>query len=301
MYHTPFFIAAYFIVELCFIATMCRVLAMRSKGIYVFAALVAYTLNYFFIGSGISATFRAVSFGLPHSILLPILCSTDPLKTRLSRVTLINLCILAIDFLGLSLLTPIYQHLLPRQGLATDAVDITSVYILSGPLLIPFFGAFAAICRRIDRRGQANGIGTRIVAACLLAYLPICLFDLALSSSNQQDWGLATLGLLSTLLSIAFCLATLWAAERETQLAREQANRAARLRQERHLRAEVASTIRRSTAIRHLRHDLANQISVVEELAGRGQVTEAQDYLAALCVQAHSISESAQATIHTFP
>ena len=293
MHHSPLFIVTLIVLDGWFVATMCRVLTMRSKRVYGLATLSTMAALAISAELGVPVSVRAITLGAPHAIILPIVCSTDPPDKRLTRTILVNLMILGIEFLCSSLIRTLPSSVTGFQGQA-GAFDVTEIYIYSAPLIIPFLELFAAIVNRTDRGSQQADIGIGITVACLIAYVPFCTFALALYASHPDDLTVAGIGLLCTLLSIAFCLITLWVARREAQIAHDQTERSARFRQERHMLAEIDSLVKRSMQMRKLRHDLANHIFVVEELSRRGNVPEAQRYLSGLRQQTQAIMESSE-------
>ncbi len=282
------------LLEVMRIATLCRILTMKSSRVFAVVTMACMSLSLclqYVDGWDLPRVLVLVPLS---AIVFPIAYSIGPLRVRTTRVLLINA---AMAFNEASVMN-LYTFL--AGGVPTDAtagIDNTAmliVYSLSVPLQAMLYESVVYLVKR-HAHSQTASFEPPVIAFLLWSYLLVMWTQ---THSHFSDEALARASMASlvyALLSLGFGVVALTIANKDALVGRESANRAASVRQERHLRTGIADSTRRMVAVRHLRHDLANQVEIIEELARHGRKGEADTHLVALQKRALAIVEDSAA------
>ena len=275
----------------------CTVLPMRSNKVYVILCALGSGLGMFMQEVGLWPMARTLVLGPLVSIVLPVACSTGPLRMRLTRSALILTSLFVVSFVSNTVLLSLgfTDTDLTLPGIqAQDMVWImlvtclVSIFVIEGT-------AWALGAPGRDDAWRDEGLETPAIVLLLWSDVLCIVISDQLKVADSLNFVTSLLGSLYCLLSLAFSFAALSATRKAAQARRAATNRTISDRQARRVRDEVEASVHSSLDVRHLRHDLANQIDVVGELARRGQMEEADRYLADLQARAQALMEDARA------
>ncbi len=225
------------------------------------------------------------------TIVFPIAYSKGPLAVRTTRVLLINAAMAFNEAIVMNLYTFLAGGIPTDATVGIDNTAMLIVYLLSVPLQAMLYESVVYLVRRRDR-SQTASFEPPVIAFLLWSYFLVMWTQTHSHLGGEAFTRASMASLVYALLSLGFGVVALTIANKDALVRRESANRAASVRQERHLRAGIADSTRRMVAVRHLRHDLANQLEVIEELARHGRRDEADAHLATLQERANLISGS---------
>ena len=271
------------------IRATCSILDLRSNRVYavchmlnVVANLAAHTL-------GIPEFFRAFVLNPSTSIIMPIAYSRGPLRSRISRT--LTLCFSSVVAEIPSILTfmMLGHGAYYSQIDASNASDIALVYCITLLSASIAYETVILLCQRIDQRHEAE------FETPVLAFLFVCFFlanFMVVRLTSQEHTSVLTYLSVGVALiaSLAYGFLSLALTQRDVLAKRDLANNTARLRQEKHVIAQIVEVSRRNDDMRRLRHDLANQLDIVSELVAKGHTAQADQYLGALQEQASRIT-----------
>ncbi len=278
------------ILELIIMRAMCKVLDMRSYPLYVGLHLGCFCLSYYLSLSPTPFVTRIVVINILTNFLLPIVISRGRLRSRLIRMTAVNLATVIFEGVGDFLYIFLHPGIqLSQTSLATgDTGTICLIYCAIIPIAAVVEEMVVIACRLIDDGSDAEIEipGVLMMVLSFLFYIPLVF---RVDAAPNRGAGIYIVAAAYAFVSLVASLALISVAKRDAQASRQSANQAASIRQERHVRGEIEASVRRTTEMSRLRHDLANQVEVVEQLAAQGRYAEADQYLRSLQAQARKL------------
>lgn len=276
---------------------MCSVLHMRDDRIYAAAIMGLATYDAVLREIGTLETLRVIP-GALFAFLFPIFYATDPLRSRIARSALINFSFIIPEVVGSAIYALVSHGAIHPQEI--NAQTIASVLLVYA-LIIPLDALTLEVGIRFCKRNEQDGEGSFSLPILMLLSASLLLFYLVYNRIFTMNSLSSTASLLITLFALSNVVISFLMHSMATSDARAQraaAERAASMRQIKHLRSQVETTTRRSVFVRRLRHDLANQVEVVHELAAEGCSTDADRYLETLQEQARELA-AGSAVNHT--
>ncbi len=274
-----------------FIATLCKILVMRSNAVFAVTCMALMVVSIMAQALDIPDLPRVLLLAPLTCVVLPIALSYGQFSSRVVRTLLAN----ATMAFGEAFMANTYM-LVTGTSLTTSTAEID----MNGVIVAYTLGvltqgiintALVYMAKRHDHHHGSLPV-LPIIAFLFSSYLLVLWLQTQVSLSTHFNPWANVISLVYAVLSLVLGMAALMIAQRGARIGRESANRAASVRQERHLRAGIADSTRRMVAVRHLRHDLANQLEVIEELARHGRRDEADAHLAILQEHANLISGS---------
>ena len=264
---------------------------MRSNSVYTVCILIAMILSLYKGPSRLHNIIILLVISPLTYFILPIGMSKGPLHSRVTRTLLLTAVTMGSEFAAagtFGLLTGSTTY--PTE---TDS-SIVAAFIASymACILFNLIGqeGVIAFCNR-DEEGSETTLRIPLLELIILTHFA----GPAVVTRMYNVQNRAVLALICffviDLLTLAIALAALDLTQKELRSWRQATVQASLIRQSRHLKSEILSIASSSTATRKLRHDLANQVSVIDELLEEGHVDAAEQYLAELQDRAQSLAE----------
>lgn len=285
-------IVANVLLELLIIRATCRILRIRHKALFALLVFAALALSIFERLSITPRDSQVAAFGALSSIILPIIMASDSLRSRFVKTFLITLSALASEVLSVLICNIIGFEVYSASGLASSSLD---TFNLTMTYSIGLFSAAVLLELLIHLCSSDVDISLGYPALILIAVSYILFIAVFTRAHGVLNIGITHAMLLFTanFLTLALSLALSSLARRDVEPRRSIADRAARVRQVRHISLETEGIVHRSLIIHRLRHDIANQMAVVLNLAQQDKIDEADRYLEALLNQTRHISDNA--------
>lgn len=276
--------------QLLLIRAYCRILEIRAKGL--FSLLLMATLALGFLERVVDLDYgtHVSIFGPLTLFVFPVVMSSGPLRTRITKSLLVASAVLASEGIAVALCGLMGINIPPTIALGSGAVsqqDMLVAYISALVFAFLLLEALITIFDDVMDATLSSPALSLLVFSYMLSSATFRRAHLSIETSSLYS----TTTMVTTLVTLALCIALVYMTRSGVQASRESANRFARIRQARHIHTEVIGITRRSQAIHRLRHDLANQIGVVSQLASQERFEEADDYLRALIEQSQLIAE----------
>lgn len=288
-------IASFFIGYLTVRAT-CTLLDMRSNTVYAAIYVVNTFINLFLVKNSFYDGFRIFILNALVGLVIPICYSTGPLRVRLTRMGLIQIC----NAIGEIACTFTYLLIAGKDMRVTDFSTIdpltaSIIYVVGIATMHVSYEMAILTCKRNDSRYETSlhtGMGLSLILFNLGTYFLFAyiLYRAQIRFIDRNALSFAFVFLVCIVLSFLLASIVFSVVSSDAQLARDNANRVGESRQVKHVKDEIAASKARSLTVRRLRHDLANQIDVVAELTREGKVVEADHYLALLQEQAQNLT-----------
>ena len=270
-----------------------RILTLRSKrlfiGLYILQVMVHVAVREFGIPMGVYA-----SFAFPLiDFCLPILMSTDGLKTSFVRTLLVNVGVLLADLMCASLYAFITHGTMTPSQVGPDTIwPIVLVYTVVFSIVVPISQVFISACNRTSS-DDVTRLQVPMIVLLASSYLQVIgnymRFCLAPDSTISFTYSVTSLAFCWITATIVFLIFS--SSVRESRARKELAQRAIVARQVKHERIEIEAIAQKAELLYKLRHSLANQMRAVAGAAESGRVGEADTRLSELQVQAHALAE----------
>jgi len=288
------------ILELIIIRAMCKVLDMRSYPLYVGLHLGCFCLSYYLSLSATPLVMRIIIINVLTNYLLPIVISRGSLRSRLVRMTAVNLATVIFEAVGDFLYIFLHPdvHILQTSLATGDTGTICLIYCAIIPIAALTEEMVVIACRLVDdgSDGEIEIPGVLMMILSFVFYIPLIF---RADQTPGRGTGVYIVAATYAFVSLVISLALIRMAKQDAQASRQTADRVAFARQDRHVRSEIEASVRRTTEMSRLRHDLANQVEVVEQLAARGRYAEADRYLEGLQAQARTLGDQQSPTLST--
>ena len=260
-----------------------RVLGMRSDKLFFFSEAICFAINtYIYITEPEMIILPMVGLLTAH-LFLPIVMSIDPLRVRITRITLLYSVVLSTEMLGNSIYSILNHGVMVPGTINTDnAISVITVYLILIFTVGFLLEAAVSVFRRLD---GTSDLSFEMPTAVLF------LVSVLMTTSSYIRMMYPKTGLGPTAFaSLIYCWITLlaiclifWTARREAETQRELAEHAIAARRVRHTRREVEGMAWRAEGMSSLRHDLANQVRDIARLAEEGETVEAGRRLSKIC------------------
>jgi len=272
-----------------------KVLDLRSVFAYAFFYLANSVLNLFLVNDEALDGFRLLVLNIITGFIVPVCLANGQLKVRIVRMGLIELC----SFVTEIACTVAYLLITgPNSSVAdfsnASPAPIALVYVIGIPTMALSYEVVITACKKRDNSFETPldaNLGPSLVLFNLATYLLITssMYRVKWRAFDSHALAIALVFLACIGLSFLLSAIVLAVASHDEQFFRNEADRSMRSRHLRHVKSEVASSVKRRLELRRLRHDLSNQLSVVSELTREGSFEEADRYLASLQSQAQDL------------
>ncbi len=276
----------------CWIYT--KILTFRSKRLfvilYIVQALADVAIRELKIPLGVH-----VSLAVPLiDFCLPILLSTDGLRTSFVRTLFVNVGILFAELMSASFYALLSGGKMVPTGSDPNALwQIVLVYTVVFSIAVPVSHALIDICNRTGSDGHLR-LQVPLIALLASSYLQVAAnyvrFTIARDMAISFMYSVTSLAFCWTTALIVFLIFTY--AVRESHARKELAQRAIVARQVKHERIEIEAIAQKAELLYKLRHSLANQMRAIANLAEAGHVEEADMRLSELQKQARTFTGS---------
>ena len=278
------------VVELIVIRAMCKVLDMRSYPLYVALHLGCFCLSYYLSFAATPHVIRIVIISVLTNYLLPIVISRGRLRSRLVRMTAVNLGTIILEAVGdfLYLFVHPEGRIIQTSLAGGDNGTICLIYCALIPIAALVEELVIITGRRIDDGldTELEIPGVLIMSLSFVFYIPLIFRADRVPNHGVSVYFVAAIYATA---SLAASLVLISVAKRDAQASRQAADRLALTRQNRHVRGEVEASVQRTMEMSRLRHDLANQVDVVEQLVAQERFVDADRYLELLQSQARDL------------
>ena len=280
--------------QLVTIHATCKVLTMRSRAVFAVLNMLGACAGIVLQELNVWTSVRTLVLGPAVVIVLPIVCATDPLRTRLTRCAIL----MASTFVSVYLAGTITVALgaasdqLPMSGAGTAEAVICFVMLIIMHTCIMEWTAYALGSPDHERDGA---LGLPATVLLFWSYALNTIVSYQLLSPNQLSIVPAVLMLLYFILELILSLSILSSARTMARIQREATNRTLSDQQSAQIRTEVETSLRMSKGMKLLRHDLANQVLAIGELARSGRTEEANQTLADLETRARLLADDSRA------
>ena len=276
----------------CWIYT--KILTFRSKRLfvilYIVQALADVAIRELKIPLGVH-----VSLAVPLiDFCLPILLSTDGLRTSFVRTLFVNVGILFAELMSASFYALLSGGKMVPTGSDPNALwQIVLVYTVVFSIAVPVSHALIDICNRTGSDGHLR-LQVPLIALLASSYLQVAAnyvrFTIARDMAISFMYSVTSLAFCWTTALIVFLIFTY--AVQESRARRELAQHAIAARQAKHERAEIEAMARKAWSLYRLRHALANQMRTIGAMANTGKAEEADAILSELQGLAHGLAET---------
>lgn len=274
----------------------CKVLDMRSNALYAAYYLCNTFMNLVMINNRALEAIRVLLLNFLTGIYIPLSYSRGPLRTRIIRIGLILLCLIATELICSLAYLLILQAGIRTEDISTaNPLTVMGVYCIGIPTMALSLELVINACARHDNAHEASldaNLGLSIAWFNLGTYF---LFAFAIMRLSKWQGTMANATTVSMTSLVCFALSVLLdalffaVASYDARATREHSEHIAVIRRIRHAKVEVSLSTTRSFNVRLFRHDLADQIDIVEELAREGNIQEAGRYLSLLQMQTRDI------------
>ena len=277
-----------------YILAASRILDMRSNRLFFTWEAVCFAFDAYLYVFETEKNMLHTIGSVTAYLLLPAIMSTNPMRTRIPRITLLYSVVMLTELLGTSIYSILNHGVTAPEPLTEDnAFSSITVYLILIFTVGIILEAVVSAFRRLD---GARDLSFEMPTAALL------LVSALMTTSSYMRLMYPKTGLGPTAFaSLIYCWVSLlaiylifWTARREAKAQREMAEHAIAARRVKHTRREVEGMAWRAEGMSSLRHDLANQVRDIAKLAEGGETDEASRRLSKLSVQVQVISGKAQ-------
>ena len=287
-------IAANIVIELLLIRAYCKLLDLKHPVAFAALTYLFMVASALLKGTAPVGLVVILSISIVTSFVLPLLLSQKPLGSSILRIGLI----MAAVAIGESASMIVYSTLtgagvFPQSIEEAHLTEMALSYIACITGIAATLEIILLFFSRVDHQ-TSSPLQAPVIALTIWSYLFMMLLAQRLGVTRISKPMMSAASLLLSALTIIVIIAALEVAQQDLRTSQRNADQAARVRQARHIRAEVTDITRSSMSVRHLRHDMANQIGVIEELFQEGMGDKADWYLAQLQERADALTSSGQ-------
>ena len=287
-------IAANIFIEFLLIRAYCKLLDLKHPVAFAALTYLFMVASALLKGTAPVGLVVILSISIMTSFALPLLLSQRPLGSSILRIGLI----MAAVAIGESASMIVYGTLtgtgaFPQSIEEARLTEMALSYIACITGIAVTLEIILLFFSRVDHQ-TSSPLQAPVIALTVWSYLFMMLLAQRLGVTRISNPMMSAASLLLSALTIIVIIAALEVAQQDLRTSQRNADQAARVRQARHIRAEVTGITRSSMSVRHLRHDMANQIGVIEELFQEGMGDKADWYLAQLQERADALTSSGQ-------